>query len=303
MPSRTEVITPALLRDWPLPAGATSKYGRGQVVVIGGARSTPGAALLAGVAALRVGAGRLTMAVARSVSIPLAIELPEAGVVGLPETENGSPDGSGIELLAGDLQTADALLVGPGLDDPERTTDLLSSLGAMVPHKIPVLLDAFALGVLPRSPPSPSSSRADWSSLRIPRKHRACSGSTRSTSTRVLASRRSTTRSSRARGVSRQPTAPSGRCRPGSRGWPRRAAATSSPGHSSGSWLVERIRRRPPVGPPTCMRPPATGSPPASARSDTWRGNSRTNFPRCSTSSLRSHRSGSVWRDEACRAG
>ncbi|WP_456824509.1 NAD(P)H-hydrate dehydratase [Cellulomonas sp. P5_E12] len=152
MPSRTEVITPALLRDWPLPAGATSKYGRGQVVVIGGARSTPGAALLAGVAALRVGAGRLTMAVARSVSIPLAIELPEAGVVGLPETENGSPDGSGIELLAGDLQTADALLVGPGLDDPERTTDLLGSLGAMVPHKIPVLLDAFALGVLPQIP-------------------------------------------------------------------------------------------------------------------------------------------------------
>lgn len=152
MPSRTEPITPALLRDWPLPADATSKYGRGQVVVIGAARGTPGAALLAGVAALRVGAGRLTMAVARSVAVPLAVEVPEAGVIGLPETEDGSPDGTGIDALANTLTTADAVLVGPGLDDPERTIDLLHALSAAVPRKVPVLLDAFALGVLPRVP-------------------------------------------------------------------------------------------------------------------------------------------------------
>jgi ADP-dependent NAD(P)H-hydrate dehydratase len=152
MPSRTEVITPALLRDWPLPATATSKYGRGQVVVIGGARSTPGAALLAGVAALRVGAGRLTMAVARSVAVPLAIEVPEAGVIGLPETENGCPDGTGSELLADELKTADAVLVGPGLDDAERTVDLLNALSTRFSSRSPVLLDAFALGVLPEVP-------------------------------------------------------------------------------------------------------------------------------------------------------
>lgn len=49
MPSRTEVITPNLLRDWPLPSGADSKYARGNVVVVGGARKTPGGVLLAGV--------------------------------------------------------------------------------------------------------------------------------------------------------------------------------------------------------------------------------------------------------------
>lgn len=152
MPSRTEPITPALLRDWPLPADATSKYGRGQVVVIGGARATPGATLLAGVAALRVGAGRLTMGVARSVAVPLAIEVPESGVIGLPETEDGSPDGSGIDLLSDTLTTADAVLVGPGLDDPERTIALLDALSGAIPRKAPVLLDAFALGVLPQIP-------------------------------------------------------------------------------------------------------------------------------------------------------
>ncbi|WP_421734165.1 NAD(P)H-hydrate dehydratase [Cellulomonas sp.] len=152
MPSRTELITPALLRDWPLPAGATSKYGRGQVVIVGGARSTPGAALLAGVAALRVGAGRLSLAVARSVAVPLAIELPEAGVTGLPETENGCPDGTGTDRLTDDLRTADAVLIGPGLDDPDRTIDLLDALGDSIPRTAAVLLDAFALGVLPRTP-------------------------------------------------------------------------------------------------------------------------------------------------------
>jgi ADP-dependent NAD(P)H-hydrate dehydratase len=152
MPSRTEPITPALLRDWPLPADATSKYGRGQVVVVGGARSTPGAALLAGVAALRVGAGRLSLGVARSVAVPLAIALPEAGVTGLPETENGCPDGSGTGQLAGDLDSADAVLVGPGLDDPDRTIDLLTALCPAIPAGVPVILDAFALGVLPRIP-------------------------------------------------------------------------------------------------------------------------------------------------------
>ncbi|GEL99980.1 NAD(P)H-hydrate dehydratase [Cellulomonas terrae] len=152
MPSRTEPLTPALLRDWPLPADATSKYGRGQVVVVGGSRATPGAALLAGVTALRVGAGRLTLAVARSVAVPLAVAVPEAGVLGLPETEDGSPDGTGIDGVEDALATADAVLVGPGLDDPERTIALLDALSDTAPRKVPVLLDAYALGVLPRVP-------------------------------------------------------------------------------------------------------------------------------------------------------
>ena len=60
------VITPSVLRNWSLPAVTGSKYGRGQVLVVGGARQTPGAVMLAGRSALRVGAGRLTMAVAES---------------------------------------------------------------------------------------------------------------------------------------------------------------------------------------------------------------------------------------------
>src|SRR4051794_14165213 len=150
MPSRTEALTPSALRDWPLPEPGGSKYSRGQVVVVGGARSTPGAAMLAGIAALRVGAGRLTLAVARAASVHLADTVPEAGVHGLPETEAGAPDGTGLEVLDGDLAGADAVLVGPGLDDADRTMDLLRALAPRIGKRTPVVLDAYALGVLPK---------------------------------------------------------------------------------------------------------------------------------------------------------
>ena len=92
-PARPEPVTPTLLRAWPLPGGGSGKDDRGSVLVIGGARMTPGAALLAGVAALRSGAGRLTLAVAESVAVHLAVALPEAGVLGLPETASGHGQG------------------------------------------------------------------------------------------------------------------------------------------------------------------------------------------------------------------
>ena len=48
-------VRPNLLRSWPLPEPTGTKYSRGQRLVIGGDRSTPGAAMLAGQAALRAG--------------------------------------------------------------------------------------------------------------------------------------------------------------------------------------------------------------------------------------------------------
>ena len=143
------IITPALLRGWPLPAPGQSKYDRGQVLVVGGARSTVGAALLAGTAALRVGAGKLTFAVADSVAPALAVAMPESGVIGLRETDSGSIRGSGIDRLGGDT-AVEVVLVGAGLDDPDETVVLLERLTPLLGPDVSVHLDALALGVLPR---------------------------------------------------------------------------------------------------------------------------------------------------------
>src|SRR5579875_1130542 len=88
--SEPVIVTSQALRDWPLPrVGEGGKESRGTVVVIGGAHHTPGAVLLAGVAALRVGAGKLTMATVEQNAPALAVTVPEAGVVALPATGAG----------------------------------------------------------------------------------------------------------------------------------------------------------------------------------------------------------------------
>ncbi|MEV4348673.1 NAD(P)H-hydrate dehydratase [Actinoplanes sp. NPDC049596] len=129
-----QVITPKLLREWALPDPQGGKESRGTVLVVGGSKFTPGAVLLAGVAALRAGAGRLQLAVAEETTIALSIAVPEAKVVGLPGTD-----------LAPD---ADVIALGPGLDDIDETTKLMREvLGAAGPEA-GVVLDAYALGAL-----------------------------------------------------------------------------------------------------------------------------------------------------------
>ncbi len=150
------LVTPSLLRDWPLPAPGEDKYSRGSVLVVGGARATPGAALLAGTAALRAGAGKLTLAVAESVAAQVGVALPECGAMGLPENADGSVTGEGLDRISSYLERADAILIGPGLDDPDLAEELLRVLlereepdgGPDGPGGPAVVLDAYALGGL-----------------------------------------------------------------------------------------------------------------------------------------------------------
>jgi ADP-dependent NAD(P)H-hydrate dehydratase len=150
------LVTPSLLREWPLPAPGEDKYSRGSVLVVGGARATPGAALLAGTAALRAGAGKLTLAVAGSVAVQVGVALPECGAIALPETSDGSVKADGLDRISSYLDKADAILVGPGLDDPDLAEELLRALleresadgGPDDGEGAAVVLDAYALGGL-----------------------------------------------------------------------------------------------------------------------------------------------------------
>src|SRR5215213_8205727 len=115
MNARSEWLTPRLLRGWPLPAIQGSKYERGQILVIGGARPTPGAAMLSATAAMRVGGGHLTLGVAESVAVAVAVALPESGVIGLPENDAGAV--CGLDAVAERIEAADVVLLGPGLNE------------------------------------------------------------------------------------------------------------------------------------------------------------------------------------------
>jgi hydroxyethylthiazole kinase-like uncharacterized protein yjeF len=89
------------------------------------------------------------LAVAESTAVSVAVAVPEAGVTGLPQDERGTVLGSGAELLGSSASSIDVLLVGPGLDDAEETARLLADLVPMLDSDVPVVLDAYALGVLP----------------------------------------------------------------------------------------------------------------------------------------------------------
>ena len=149
MSEPASVITPSSLRAWPLPGPGGSKHGRGHALVVGGAARTPGGALLAGVAVLRAGAGYLQLAVAESVAPALGVAVPEGGVLGLPEATGGSVRGDAAEHLESALSTADVVLIGPGLDEPENTAELLAGIVGQLRDDTRVVLDAYALGVLP----------------------------------------------------------------------------------------------------------------------------------------------------------
>lgn len=87
-----EPVTPATLSRWPLPEIGGGKENKGRLLVVGGARQTPGAVLLATQAALRVGAGKVQLATAAPNATALACALPEAYVEGLPVHESGDLD-------------------------------------------------------------------------------------------------------------------------------------------------------------------------------------------------------------------
>lgn len=159
MSLRSERVTRRLLRGWGLPDPGDSKYSRGTVLVVGGALRSPGAAILAGTAALRVGAGRITLAVARSVAPSVGAAVPESGIVPLPETDEGSVRAEASTVLLPELDRVQAVLVGSGLDDIEVAGRLLASLATEAPESVVFVVDAFALGALAADPDLASAVR------------------------------------------------------------------------------------------------------------------------------------------------
>jgi hydroxyethylthiazole kinase-like uncharacterized protein yjeF len=123
-------IDAALLRTLPLPVHGDDddKDARGKVVIVGGGRAVPGAALLAAVAALRAGAGKLQIAAPACIAVPLGIAVPEALVVAVPETGEGEIAPGATGVLAPRLGHADAVLIGPGMLDGDSAGRLAATL-------------------------------------------------------------------------------------------------------------------------------------------------------------------------------
>ncbi|HEV7912888.1 MAG TPA: ADP/ATP-dependent (S)-NAD(P)H-hydrate dehydratase, partial [Albitalea sp.] len=142
-------IDEGLLRGWPLPLpdAAGDKEARGRTLIVAGSRQMPGAVLLAGTAALRAGAGKLMIASVAGIASDLAIAIPEARVIALPETDGGGLSGAGAAQLAAIVHKIDAVLIGPGLLDEDAGHAFVRELLPMFAAR-PIVLDALAMGVV-----------------------------------------------------------------------------------------------------------------------------------------------------------
>jgi ADP-dependent NAD(P)H-hydrate dehydratase len=142
-------VDDALLRAWPLPAADEDgdKESRGRVLVLAGSREMPGAAVLAGTAALRAGAGKLVIATPQSAAQAVAAAVPEARVIALPEGADGGPTFFGLPALQAVARSTACLLVGPGMIGHESTLAFVQMVLPLF-RQSTVLLDALAMDLV-----------------------------------------------------------------------------------------------------------------------------------------------------------
>lgn len=142
-------IDAAALRGWPLPmpSNGGDKEERGHVLVLGGSREMPGAVILAATAALRAGAGKLTIATGASVAQLVALAIPEARVLGLVETPEGGFTGDAVAELDPLADRVSAILIGPGMQDEAASAALVRALLPKL-NGTAVVLDACAMGII-----------------------------------------------------------------------------------------------------------------------------------------------------------
>lgn len=142
-PSVQRLTVDVARRSLPWPQSrSTHKYQRGHLLLIAGSHQYRGAVVLAGMGARASGVGMLTIAVPYSMVDSVSLKLPEAIVVGCPETPNGA-----IEMLPDSVNpdSYSTVAFGPGV-----------SLEAVAVHEKvlrttrPLILDADGLNLLAR---------------------------------------------------------------------------------------------------------------------------------------------------------
>jgi len=127
---------------------AAHKGNFGHVLLVAGSRGKTGAAAMAGLAALRAGAGLVTVATAESVLPIVAMMVAEIMTEPLAETEVGSVSRRNLDYgqFARLLEDKTVLAMGPGLSTHPETIQFVRNVVRQ--FHLPMLLDADALNAL-----------------------------------------------------------------------------------------------------------------------------------------------------------
>ncbi len=154
-----EVFDPApcfqhLRRD---PVSHKGTYGH--LFVLAGSAGKTGAACLCSEAALRCGAGLVTLGIPESLNPVVEQKLTEVMTLPLPGAQAGTLAGTALEPIRSFLETAGGLVVGPGMGISKETETILRTLWQE--SERPMVWDADALTLLARNPDLKGRNRAD----------------------------------------------------------------------------------------------------------------------------------------------
>jgi ADP-dependent NAD(P)H-hydrate dehydratase / NAD(P)H-hydrate epimerase len=147
-PARPEagVIGSGVLREVPRRSAASTKFSSGNVFIVGGSRGLTGAPCMTALAAMRSGAGYVTVGAPASLELSFTVRLLEAMVVGLPEDGDGHLDASAVEPVLKAVGRADAVVLGPGLSKDPDAQALVRSVAPRI--DVPLVIDADGLNAL-----------------------------------------------------------------------------------------------------------------------------------------------------------
>jgi NAD(P)H-hydrate epimerase len=144
------LVTPDSVAALFAPRVKDSNKGKyGHVLVVAGARGKSGAAAMAGLAALRAGAGLVTVACPGSALDSVAAHAPEIMTEPLPETASGVLSKAALDRIK---QLADKLTlvaIGPGIGAEEETQEVVHRLFEDLEK--PMVIDADALNCLSKT--------------------------------------------------------------------------------------------------------------------------------------------------------
>jgi ADP-dependent NAD(P)H-hydrate dehydratase / NAD(P)H-hydrate epimerase len=115
----------------------------GHVMVVAGSVGKSGAAVLTSLSALRVGAGRVTLALPKSVEASLHTQPPEIMTLPLPETKEQTLSTKALDLLIQSAMDKTVIAIGPGLSTHSATAELIRE--ALTRITQPIVLDADGL--------------------------------------------------------------------------------------------------------------------------------------------------------------
>jgi ADP-dependent NAD(P)H-hydrate dehydratase / NAD(P)H-hydrate epimerase len=141
------LVTPESIAPCFAPRPRDSNKGKfGHVLVVAGSRGKPGAAAMAGLAALRAGAGLVTVACPESALASIASHSAELMTEPLPETTAGAIARSAFDRIAELAAKRTLIAIGPGIGTDDETRDVVLRLFAEAAQ--PMVIDADALNCL-----------------------------------------------------------------------------------------------------------------------------------------------------------